>query len=188
MILPSELPGPQIAERSSGVIPQPLGQSGHGDVTLAIFGIELRDAHETRQRIFSLAAHFIRESGGGELFDGLFRAVLLLQEERISRNAFGRLLLRLQKARVKSERLGLFARGGKAVKEHPIINGRAIRPVLHGKEVAERLHGFEVIGDGRERRLVGLDSLVGAALLDEALGLLQLLDDVHAHAGSGVFP
>ena len=99
-----ELPGPQISAGSGGVVAQAFGQIGHGDVALAIFGIDLRDAHEARQRIVSLAAQFIRESRGHELFDGLFRAVLLLQKEGESRDAFRRLLVRLQKARVQGER------------------------------------------------------------------------------------
>ena len=59
-----ELSGSQISAGGGRVIAQTFGQIGHGDVPLAIFGIELRDAHEARQRIFSLAAQFIRQSGG----------------------------------------------------------------------------------------------------------------------------
>ena len=183
-----ELPGSQISAGGGRVIAQAFGQIGHGDVTLAIFGIDLRDAHKARQRIFSLAAQFIGEGRGHELFDGLFRAVLLLQKQGESRDAFRRLLVRLQKAHVKGDRLGLFPRGRQAVKEHSVVNGRPVRPLLHREEVAQRLHGFKVIGSGRERRLIGLDGLVDAALLDEALGLFQLFDDVHAHAGSDGFP
>ncbi len=44
------------------------------------------------------------------------------------------------------------------------------------------------LGTAARHGLVGFDGLVDAALLDEALGLIQLFDDVHTHAGSDGFP
>jgi hypothetical protein len=41
-----------------------------------------------------------------------------------------------------------------------------------------------VIGNGGQDNLVGFNGFVDAALLDEALGLFQLFDNVNAHAGS----
>ncbi len=106
-----ELSGAQISARGGRVIAEAFGQFGHGDVAIAIFRIELRDAHEARQRIFSLAAQFVCQCGGGELLDGLFGAILLLQQQGVARHAFGGLLVRLQEASVQGQRLGLLRAG-----------------------------------------------------------------------------
>jgi hypothetical protein len=157
-------------------------------VAVPIFGIELGNAHEARERIVALVAQLVRKRGGGELLDGLFGAALLLQQEGVARHAFGGLLLRFQKARVEGEGLGFLARAGQPVKQHAVKDGRLVRPILHGKKVAKRLHRFEMAGGVVEDGLIGLDGLVDAALFDRPLRLLELFGNVLAHAGSKGFP
>ncbi len=137
-----ELTGAQVAACGGTGISQPLGKFGNGNVPLAIFRIELRDAHEACQRLVSFAGQFKCKSCGSELLDRLFRAILLLEQQRVSRDALRRLLLRLQKTTVQGQRLWLFPRGRKAVEQHSVIDGRAIWPILHRVEIAQRLNGF----------------------------------------------
>ncbi len=122
--------GAQVAAGGGGSISQALGEFGDGDVPVAILRIQLRDAHKTRQRFVSLAAQFKSKSGGHELFDRFLGAVLLLEQQRVPRDALGRLLVRLQEMRVQGQRFRFFARGRESVEQHSVVDGGPVRPVL----------------------------------------------------------
>ncbi len=154
---------------------------------VTIFRIELSDADKTRQGLVPFTAEFKCERRRRKLLDGFFGAVLLLQQKRVSRHAFGRLLVRFQKTCIESESFGFLARGGKAVKKHAVIERRTLGLFHSRVEIAESLHGLQVVRSRGKHRLIGFDRVVELALLDVTLGAIQLFNNIHAHEGLGRF-
>ncbi len=115
---------------------------------IAVFWIELSDAHKACQRVIHFAAQFKRHGRGRELLDRLLGPILFLQQQPVSRDAFRRLLMRFQKPRVQRQRFGLFAGGRKPVEKHSVINRRAVVTILKCVQIPQGLDGFQMIWKG----------------------------------------
>ncbi len=117
---------------------------GQLHLALRIIGIELRNLVPTRQR-FRLAAFRQKSLGGGFILrHGIANLALLLKQQRVARDALGRLDDSLQEASIDNQRLVGFAGVGQAVENQTVVFGRLLRFIEAGVQIAERLNGLLV--------------------------------------------
>src|SRR6266852_1502329 len=109
--------------------------------------------------------------------------ILSLLQEGVSSDALGRLLPTAgpQKPVVNRESLGLVLGLHEQVKKKTVVNRRAVRLIHPRVEIAERLRGFLMLRHLVEHGEIGLDRVLDAVLLEEALGAIQMLAYVCGH-------
>src|SRR5208337_2539504 len=115
--------------------------------------------------------------------DGFFRPVLLLLQEGVTRDAFGRLRRggMAQETIVDGQRLGFVLGLDEQVKQVAIINRRAFG-LFHARiEVAQRLGCLCVQRRLVQNRQVRLDGVLHAVLFEKLLRAFQMLVDVGGH-------
>ena len=179
-----ELPGAQIAARRRFHLPQALGHLPDQEVPPRIVRVEHGDALPARERLRRALLEQVQLCRVFKLFDGLHRAVLLLQQVCVTRHALGRLRRGLQEPAVERHGLGGIAGFHEAVELQTIEMRRALGIVLPGVQVSQRLHGVEVGRIGAEDFQVGLDGVIELALLDALLRPGEQFFEVDTHPTS----
>src|SRR5207253_539429 len=101
--------------------------------------------------------------------------------EGVSSNALGQLLTHPQKPVVDGKSFGFVLGLNEEIKEKSVVNRRAIRLIHPRVEIAERLRGFLMLRHLVEHGEIGLDGVLDAVLLEEALGAIQMLAYVCGH-------
>ncbi len=142
-----DLPGTQKRSRSQRILAQLRCRLRHSQLPRHIVGIELRRAFPTEQRILSAPEVLEHLRGFGILFHRFVGMVLLLLQERVSRDAFRRLrgLRVLQKAVEDREGLRFILGFDQQVKQITVINRRALRLILPQVQIAQRLARFRML-------------------------------------------
>ena len=177
------MPGPQKRACGQRSLAHAFGCFRKTKLPRKILRIELGDPLPAKQRVFLAARRREQLRGLGVLLDGFVGMILFLLQEGVSSDALGQLLVltRLQEPLVDGQSFGLVLRLDEQIEQQAVVNRRAVRLIHACVEIAERLRGFLMLRHLVEHGEIGLDGVLDAVLLEEALGAIQMFAYVCGH-------